>query len=111
MVNILHSSSQETSTGNGPACPENNLAIQTFIVTISQISVNVLGSISFKVQHSEDKQTWLDVPNLATGNINSVSTVTVSLNPLFAVLEYQRVVWTFNNANSVTFTASILGLK
>lgn len=111
MENVLHQSSQETGNGNGPACPESNLAIQTFILTVSQISVNLLGSISFKVQHSQDQQTWLDVPSLATGEINSTGTTTVSLNPLFAVLGYQRVVWTFNNANSVTFSATILGLK
>lgn len=111
MINVLHESSQETATGDGAACPENNLALQTFIVTVSQISVNLLGNITFKVQHSQDKETWLDVPGLTTSAISTTGTVTVSLNPLFAVLDYQRVVWTFNNANSVTFSAIILGLK
>lgn len=111
MTNVLHESGQETQNGNGPACPESNLAIQTLVVSVSQISVNLLGTISFKVQHSQDKSNWLDVPSLATGNLNSTGTVTVTLNPLFAVLDYQRIVWTFNNANSVTFAAVILGLK
>lgn len=111
MTNVLHESSQELQSGNGSACPESNLAIQTLVVSVSQISVNLLGTVSFKVQHSQDKVIWLDVPGLATGNLNSADTVTVTLNPLFAVLDYQRVVWTFNNANSVTFSATILGLK
>lgn len=111
MTSELHASGQETANGNGTTCPEPALVIQNLIVGVSQISVNVLGSISFKVQHSADGSTWIDVPNLSTGGITNTGTTTISLNPVCAVLDYQRVVWTFNNANSVTFTAYITGTK
>lgn len=111
MTNVLHISGQEQATGNGYTSPEPALVVQNLIVSVSQISVNVLGSVSFKAQHSADGSTWIDIPNLATGNITNVGTTTISLNPVCAVLDYQRVVWTFNNANSVTFVAYLTGTK
>lgn len=111
MTNTLHASAQETASGNGVSSPEPSLTGQNFIVTITQISVQVLGSVTFKVQHSADESTWIDVPNLSTGNLTSTGTTTISLNPSVALLDYQRVVWTFNSANSVTFAAYLTGTK
>lgn len=111
MTSVLHASAQETATGNGATCPEPALVVQNLIVSVSQLSLNALGNVTFKVQHSADGSTWIDVPNLSTGNIINTGTTTISLNPVCAVLDYQRVVWTCNNANSVTFAAYITGTK
>ena len=111
MTNTLHLSGQEQATGNGITSPEPNLLGQNLIVSVSQISVNLLGNIVFKVQHSADGSAWVDVPNFATGAISATGTTTVSLNPVVALLDCQRVVWTFNNANSVTFAAYLTGAK
>ena len=111
MTNVLHPSGQEQATGNGAGSPEPSLLAQNLIVTVTQINVNVLGSISFKVQHSADNSTWIDVPNFATGAISATGTTTVSLNPVVALLDYQRIVWTFNSANSITFSAYLTGAK
>lgn len=111
MTNVLHLSGQEQATGNGDASPEPSLIAQNFIVIVTQISLNLLGNVVFKVQHSADKSSWLDVPNMATGGITATGTTTVSLNPSVALLDYQRVVWTFSNANSVTFSAYLTGAK
>lgn len=111
MTSMLHESSQETETGNGITCPEPALIVQNLIVDVSELSVDSSGSVSFKVQHSADGSTWIDVPNLSTGNIISTGTTTISLNPSCAVLDYQRLAWSFSNANSITFSAYITGTK
>jgi len=111
MTNILHLSGQEQATGNGIKSPEPNLIAQNLIITISQISIGILGTVTFKVQHSGDGVTWLDVPNLTTNGLNATGNTTVSLNPVVALLDYQRIVWTFNNVNSVTFSAFLTGAK
>lgn len=112
MTNTLHQSGQEQATGNGPSSPEQSFLLQNLIVSVTQIAVTpILGSITFKVQHSADGNTWVDVPNLATGAITGTGTTTISLSPACAALDYQRIVWTFTNAQSVTFAAYLTGAK
>lgn len=111
MTNTLHMSGQEQATGNGISSPEPALTAQNLIVSVTAISVNLLGYVTFKVQHSADGGTWFDVPSLSTGNISSTGTTTISLDPPVSLLDYQRVVWTFSNANSVTFAAYLTGTK
>jgi len=108
---ILHPSMQETGTIAGTIITESNVLVTSLIITITQISLNTGGNIVFKVQHSADQQTWIDVPNLITGNITSVGSVTISLSSIFALADNFRVVCTFSNALSVTFTAFICGIK
>lgn len=108
---ILHTSSQETATGNGTEAIEPGLAVTALVISISQISINLLGGITFKVQHSTDGTNWFDIPNLATGSLTATGSTTVTLGSAFAIGDHVRVVWTFNNANSVTFTAFAVGVK
>lgn len=107
----LHDSSQETSSGSGSIATEPNLRPRTLIVNVSQVSVNLLGSITIKVQHSYDGANWLDIPNLATGGITATGIVSVVLTSSSDVADNLRVVWTFANANSITFTAVVVGAK
>lgn len=107
----LHSSSQETATGQTSDYIEPNLQIRSLILNVSQVSVNLLGSITFKVQHSPDGTNWFDVSNLASGGITATGVVLVSLSENFPTLDHIRLVWTFNNANSITFTGIISGEK
>ena len=112
MTSTLHMSSQEQATGNGASSPEPALVAQSLIISVSQININLLGNVTFKVQHSATGEgDWIDVPSMATGNITATGTTTISVNPPIALLDYQRVVWTFNNANSVTFAAYLTGTK
>lgn len=111
MTNILHESQQEQATGNGVASPEPALTAQSLLISVTAISINLLGSVSFKVQHSADAEIWFDVPNLATGAITATGKTTISLNPSFSTLDYQRIVWTFNSANTITFAAYLTGIK
>lgn len=108
---VLHTSSQETANGNGTEAIEPGLACTALIVSVSQISVNLLGNITIKIQHSVDGTNWFDVPNLATGNLTATGGTTVTLAGAFATGDHIRVVWTFNNANSITFTAFVVGVK
>lgn len=108
---ILHESSQETATGNTLDYVEPGFTITALVVTVSQISVNLLGNVMMKVQYSFDGSTWLDVPNLATGAITATNTITVNLSGGFPTGDHVRLAWTFNNANSITFTAFALGVK
>lgn len=111
MTNILHESAQETESANGITSPEPSLTAQNFIIVVSEISVDTGGYVTFKVQHSADGETWIDVPNLSTSGITSTGSITISVTPAIAVLDCQRVVWTFVNANTVTFAAFLTGHK
>lgn len=108
---ILHPSGQEQGTGTGLTMTEPGLAIRALIVTISNISVNLLGTVTLKVQHSMDDSTWVDIPNLATAGLSAAGSVTIGLSPIFSAFDHIRVVWAFNNANSITFTATVTGEK
>lgn len=107
----LHPSAQETATGNGAGYEEPGLAVTALIVSVTQISVQLFGNVVIKVQHSADGTNWFDIPNLATGNITSTGALTVSLAGGFAIGNHIRLVWTFTNANSITFTAFAVGVK
>ena len=107
----LHTSAQETATGQTAEYTEPNLRIRSIVVNVSQISVNLFGNITFRVQYSPDGSNWFDVPNLATGNITATGVVIVSLSEDFPTLDHIRMAWTFTNANSVTFTGIISGVK
>lgn len=107
----LHASQQETETGNGSTNTEPGFQIRALIVNVTQISVNLLGTVTFKVQHSDDGSTWIDIPNLSTSGLSATGAVTIAISPVFSCLDSLRVVWTFTNANSVTFIATVTGDK
>lgn len=107
----LHTAEQRTTTGNGDVSTEPGFQARSLIVSISQISVNLLGSVLFKVQHSLDGSTWIDVPNLATSSLSTTGTVTITISPMFSTMDNLRLAWTFTNANSVTFIAAVTGDK
>ena len=108
---LLHESAQETATGDGPNIIEPDLKISGLIVDVSQISINLLGSITIKVQHSIDGTSWFDVPNLATAGLTATGKVFVGLSSPFIASNYLQVAFTFANANSITFAAYVLGEK
>lgn len=108
---IIHPSAQEVATGNSGDYEEPDFAVTALIVNITQISLQILGNIVLKIQHSPDGTNWFDVPNLTTGTITSTGSLTVSLSGGFATGNHVRVVWTFTNANSITFTAFAVGVK
>lgn len=108
---ILHPSTQETATGATSLYVEPDFAITALVVSVSQISLQLLGNVTMKVQYSADGTNWFDVPNLSTGNITATGSMTVSLAGGFATGDNVRLSWTFNNANSITFTAFALGVK
>lgn len=108
---MLHPSSQEIGNGSATEVIEPGLACTALIIGVSQISVNVLGNIVIKVQHSVDGLNWFDVPNLATGGLTATGAMTVTLAGAFATGDHIRASWTFSNANSITFTAFIVGVK
>jgi len=107
----LHSSAQETATGQTSEYIEPNLRIRSLVINASAISVNLFGNVTFKVQYSADGSNWFDIPNLATGNITATGTVIISLSEDFPTLDHIRLAWTFSNANSITFTGIISGVK
>lgn len=108
---ILHNLVQRTGTGNGDVFVEPGFQARALVVNISQISVNLLGNISFKVQHSMDGADWVDIPNLATAGLTGTGITIISISPVFSALNNIRIVWTFTNANSVTFMAAVTGDK
>jgi len=107
----LHPSAQEQATGNSDSIMEPNFCARSVVVKITAISVNLLGTITFKLQHSPDNETWFDVPSMTTVGLSAVGTTIVSVDPTFSCFDNMRLAWTFNNANSVTFYSSVLGSK
>ena len=109
MQNLIHPSSQETQSGSTNEIIEPSFKPSSLVIQVSQISVNVLGSITFKAEQSPDGSTWFALPNLTTGAITTTGAVIVSLSTPVDALDHLRVTWTFSNANSVTFSATLLG--
>lgn len=107
----LHPSAQESASGQTAAIIEPNLSTHSIIVDVTQISLNLLGNITFKIQHSADGTNWFDIPSLSTGTITTTGAVIVSLSQNFPTFQYVRMTWTFTNANSVTFTGYVLGVN
>lgn len=107
----LHESSQETATGNSTQWTEPGFEVRSLVIDVTQLSLNLLGNVMFKLQHSADGTNWFDVSNLATGNLTATGSVIVSLSDNFPTLNHIRLAWTFTNANSVTFTGVVLGVK
>jgi len=108
---LLHSSAQETASGSTAAITEPNLSTRSIIIDVTQVSVNLFGNVTFRVQHSADGTNWFDVPNLGTGSITTTGSVIISLSQDFPTFQYIRLAWTFTNANSVTFSGYILGVN
>lgn len=108
---ILHDLAQSQSSNVSATYSEPDFKISSLVIKITGISINILGSITFKLQHSFDGQDWVDVPNFVTGNITTTGTTTVSVDPSFSCFNHLRLSWTFNDANSVTFYGAALGNK
>lgn len=108
---LIKDSSQVTATGNSGDYVEPNFNIARLVIDVSQISVNLLGSITIKAQCSPDGENWFDIPNLSTGGLTATGAVTVNLSSLFRAGDHLRIVWTFSNANSITFKAYLVGEK
>lgn len=108
---LLHESAQRTATGDGPDLVEPNLKVSGLIVDVSQISINLLGNVTIKVQHGPDGNTWFDIPNLATAGLTATGKVFVGLSSPFIASNYVQVAYTFSNANSITFSAYLVGEK
>lgn len=108
---LIKESSQVSDTGNSGDYVEPNFDIARLIVDVSQISVNLLGNVIIKVQCSPDGINWFDIPNLATSGLTTTGAVTVNLSSLFSAGDHLRIVWTFSNANSITFKAYLVGEK
>lgn len=107
---LIHDSAQHTSSGDSGNYIEPGFKVARFVVDVTQISVNVLGSIGLKVQCSPDGENWFDIPNLST-TVSATGAVAVNLGNSFLAGDNLRVVWTFNNANSITFSAYLVGDK
>lgn len=108
---ILHPSNQEQATGSSDLYTEPGFSVRSILVKVSAISVNLLGNVTIKLQHSADGTDWIDVPNAATGGLTGTGTSTVTIDPAFECMNNLRLVWTFSNANSVTFFGAVLGNK
>lgn len=108
---ILHESAQETASGDGPNIIEPDVRVSGLVVDVSQISINLFGSVTIKVQHSVDGTNWFDIPNLATAGLTATGKVFVGLSSAFIASNYLQVAFTFNNANSITFQAYLIGEK
>jgi len=108
---LLHPSAQRQGNGSSDEYIEPDFKARSILIRVTAISVNLLGSITFRLQHSADGSDWLDVPNMLTGAISATGTTTLTVDPGFACFDHLRISWTFNNANSVTFSGSALGTK
>lgn len=108
---ILHPSGQEQGTGSSDLFTEPGFSARSIIIKVSAISINLLGNVTLKLQHSADGTDWIDVPNAATGGLTGTGTTTVTISPAFECMNHLRLVWTFSNANSITFFGAALGTK
>lgn len=107
----LHPSAQRQGNGTSEGYTEPDFKVRSILIRVTAISVNLLGNVTFKLQHSADGSDWLDVPNVVTGAISATGTTTITIDPGFACFDNLRLSWTFNNANSATFFGAALGSK
>lgn len=107
---LIHDSAQRTGNGDSGDYIEPNFVISRLVLSVSQISVNLLGSVAIKAQCSPDGTTWFDIPNLSS-TLSATGAVAVNLSSPFRAGDHLRVVWTFANANSITFSAYLVGEK
>lgn len=107
----LHTLSQQQGNGYSDTYTEPDFKAQSILIRVTAISVDLLGNIVFRLQHSPDDSNWSDVPSLATGNISTTGTTSITRDPAFACFDHMRLAWTFTNANSVTFYGAVLGVK
>lgn len=108
---IVHPSNQEQSTGSSEIYTEPDFKVRSILIRVTAISINLLGNITFKLQHSVDGSDWLDVPGAVTGAITTTGLTTITIDPAFACFNSMRFAWTFTNANSATFYGAVLGTK
>lgn len=108
---VIHPSAQKQGTGSTETYTEPDFKVRSILIAITAISVNLLGNVTFRLQHSLDGSDWVDVPGAATGNLSATGKTTVTIDPAFACFDNLRFAWTFNNANSVTFSGAALGTK
>lgn len=106
----IHPSEQHTATGNSGDYIEPDLKISRLVIDVTQLSLNLLGNVAIKGQCSPDGTNWFDIPNL-NSTINATGAVTINLSSIFRAGDHLRLVWTFNNANSITFKAYLVGEK
>lgn len=107
----LHASGQEQGTSSSATYTEPGFRARSLVIKIAAISVDLLGTIVFKLQHSPDGSTWFDVPSMTTTGLSAVGTTMVTVEPPFSCFDNLRLAWIFTNANSVTFYGAILGDK
>ena len=107
---LIHNSEQRIANGDSGDYIEPDFLVSRLVLNVSQISVNLLGSITLKAQCSPDGSTWFDIPNLSS-TLSATGAVAVNLSSPFRAGDHLRVVWTFANANSVTFSAYLVGEK
>lgn len=107
----LHVSAQEQGSGSSDTYTEPSFRARSMVIKITAISVNLLGTVTFKLQHSPDGSTWFDVPSMTTTGLSATGTTIVSVDPTFSCFDNLRLMWTFTNANSVTFYGAVLGDK
>lgn len=109
---IIHPSAQRQGTGNGDSFTEPDFKLTGLFVKATAFSGQPLGTVTIKVQHSPDGGSeWIDVPGAAITGLNATGTTTVGINPAFACFDTVRLVWVFDNVNSMTFYAALLGIK
>ena len=108
---ILRDLEQSQSSNNSETYTEPNFKVSNLVIKVTGLSVNLLGSVVFKLQHSFDGSDWIDVPGLTTGAISVTGVTTLSIDPEFSCFDHLRLAWTFNNANSVTFYGVALGTR
>lgn len=108
---ILHELEQSQSSNNSTVYTEPNFKLRSLVIRVTAISINLLGSVTFKVQHSFDGNDWIDIPNTTTGAISATGSTTLNVSPEFSCFDHVRLAWTFNNMNSVTFYGAVLGNK
>lgn len=107
----LHPSTQEQATGSSDTYVEPNFLVRSMVIQVTAISIQLLGNVVFKLQHSPNGSDWFDVPNVTTTGISATGSTTISVSPSFCCFDYMRIAWTFSNTNSVTFYGAVLGDK
>lgn len=101
----LHALGEETASGNGTAVDNGAATLNGAVAYIQAPAVT--GTVAVKIQHSTNNSVWVDLMSFTDVSAdNTAERITVA----GTVNRYVRVVWTLDEAESLTFNIGLARL-
>lgn len=99
----LHALSAETTTGNGTSVDGTASSANGGFATLHVTANTMNNNMVFKVQHSADNSTWVDLATFSTVATTVKTSERIEVASSTTVNRYLRATWTASGSGSVTF--------